>query len=266
MPMRDFLRRHWLSVICLIAISDWLRILAHLQDIYAPDGVLGLHHVSWPWAAASFIAALVPIANEKQILFMLGVVTAFIFVLPMFSKGRGLTSFLCWISLWFWSEIGYSYGLHTVLKVVFAIVALSAFVGDSKWVRIWGRIYLTLIYLNAGWSKLLASDWRNGDAVWDIVSWKLLSLGLKWQIPEMFRSWLFIASAFVVIALQLGIAVSYFAPRLQRRFAIGESVVHASVIGLLGLPEFSLLMIFLNWIWLIDGSTRVGRSSCRAHH
>ncbi len=185
------------------------------------------------------------LASSLIILWMLSVLS---FVLLFFTRTQKWGAIASWIFLNIWlSSHNISIdGSHSIMAVFLLILCVSKLLDDPALFFRWGKIFLCLIYFNTGYSKLMDSQWRSGELLWNLSSAILTKYSvLSTAYLSPLFPFLFILGWFVIIS-QLLTATILFKPKLRSFFCVSEILIHVGIIFVMKFYLFSLLMILLN--------------------
>ena len=249
---QKFCQKHFPAMIASVLICDWIQIFLHLDAYYGPAGALLADTTNLPWAAATFLNHFFYLIEAQTFLI------AFAFLTLLFSAGilssrfRGVSAAFTWGALQFWQQSGILYGIHMFLSVACLLFAVAAFAQSPSLEKKFGRIFLSLIYFNAGFAKLMSPYWRNGEVVWQIFAYKLHEMKAENTALIAKFAILFPVLSWMIIILQISVALSFFWPKAQSTISGFDSVTHALSAWLLDLYLFSILMIVLNLAWFAN--------------
>jgi hypothetical protein len=106
------------------------------------------------------------------------------------------------------------------------------------------QLHLCLVYMSAGFEKLLASEWRNGNTLWrSLVQPDFSQFDLTWLAHH---PWLVAALAWFTIITESGYFIAMWVPRLRVLWLAAIVGLHLGIGLFLGLWFFGLIMIVLS--------------------
>jgi hypothetical protein len=147
--------------------------------------------------------------------------------------------------------------LHISLFYLMVMPCNKAFSLDLRFKRTtaeptWGstlsirvlQVHLCLIYLSAGYEKMLAADWWNGNVLWrSLVQPDFRQLDFNWlaKVP-----WLAMALSWGTMFIETFYCIGMWIPRLRIFWLLGIIGLHIGIALFLGLYLFGLIMILLS--------------------
>jgi len=106
------------------------------------------------------------------------------------------------------------------------------------------QLHLCLVYMSAGFEKLLSPEWRNGNVLWRaLVQPDFSQYDLTWLAHH---PWLVAALAWFTILTESGYFVAMWVPRLRVLWLAAIFGLHVGIGLFLGLWLFGLIMILLS--------------------
>ncbi len=131
---------------------------------------------------------------------------------------------------------------------------LSKFVSMCGFLAI--RAQIVLIYLTAGFSKLLAPDWQSGEALYYVLALDLFSF--PWM-----QAWVATAPAllltglgYFIIAFQITFPFLVWKKKLRPWVLLVGLSVYAGIMSVMGFVTFGLVMILAHAVFLDEDEAR----------
>jgi Vitamin K-dependent gamma-carboxylase len=120
--------------------------------------------------------------------------------------------------------------------------------GDPSWgstlaIRVL-QVHLCLIYLSAGYEKMLAADWWNGNVLWrSLVQPDFRQFDFNWlaRVP-----WLAVVLSWGTMFIETFYGIGMWIPRLRLFWLLGIIALHIGIALFLGLYLFGLIMILMS--------------------
>ncbi len=147
--------------------------------------------------------------------------------------------------------------LHISLFYLMVMPCNKAFSLDLRFKRVsseptWGstlsirvlQVHLCLIYLSAGYEKMLAADWWDGNVLWrSLVQPDFRQVDFNWlaQVP-----WLAMVLSWGTMSIETFYCIGMWIPRLRFYWLLGIISLHIGIALFLGLYLFGLIMILLS--------------------
>lgn len=199
--------------------------------------------------------------NEFAIAFFWMYVTSALFLLAgLCTKIASFLTFLCHYILMCTIEV-YVYGVDIFLQIALFYIVLMPVARmyslDARWKRApatstWEvtlslrvlQIHMGLIYLSAGFEKLIASEWWGGNVVWrSVVQPDFRQYDLTWLADQ---PWLFITLSWFTIIIETFYCIFMWVPKVRVFWLAAIIALHLGIIIFLGLWLFGLIMILFS--------------------
>ena len=152
----------------------------------------------------------------------------------------------------------YSYGADTIrTSILFYLVFIPNRPNYYMWVYIRVvQVHLCIIYFFGGLEKALGYNWWNGEAIWKAVNLPYFQQGYSWHITLLQQQpWLAVLAGWLIILLELFYPLAVYIDRLRFIWLAAIAVMHTGIALLMGLWNFSLLMLtwnvgafFIGWL------------------
>jgi hypothetical protein len=111
------------------------------------------------------------------------------------------------------------------------------------------RIQVCLVYLLAGYAKIMDADWLNGTAVNDVFSVRDYSMPFLYESNSAFGKEL----NYLVIGYQLLFPILVWIRRIKKWFLLMGVLQHLFIAFIIGLPSFGFIMIIAYAIFYVPG-------------
>jgi hypothetical protein len=147
--------------------------------------------------------------------------------------------------------------LHISLFYLMVMPCNKAFSLDLRFKRVSGeptwdstlsirvlQVHLCMIYLSAGYEKMLAADWWDGNVLWrSLVQPDFRQADFNWlaQVP-----WLAMVLSWGTMFIETFYCVGMWIPRLRIYWLLGIISLHIGIALFLGLYLFGLIMILMS--------------------
>lgn len=147
--------------------------------------------------------------------------------------------------------------LHIALFYLILMPTNKAYSLDLKLGRVdalptWGvtlsirvlQVHMCLVYLSAGYEKMLAADWWNGNVLWrSLVQPDFRQFDLTWLSNYPFIP---IILSWFTMLIETGYCIGMWIPRLRVFWLLGIISLHIGIGLFLGLWLFGIIMILLS--------------------
>ena len=255
MNSNSFIRRHFLLLLGVLLIVDWILEYPFIE-LYLSPGSFGDPPIE-PNLTRHVLEYLTRFGfTQMQWLKIIWWLTLLPMLGLLLRRLAPLCAFLVWSGMLFWWSLSFFafYGFHIISGIFLFVAAFGHWGHDGEMPWIWSRRFLCAIYFGVGFSKLLSPEWRHGEVLWSIAcSWltKNHFSNTAWLSP---LSWLFVLSSWIVIATQILAPILLIRPRFSTYLFWGNLIIYVGIVLGLRLVMFPLLMIFLNASFLYDGA------------
>lgn len=206
--------------------------------------------------------SFLPLSEDGFVMafFWVYVSSAFFLLIGLFTRFFSLLTFLCHYILMCTIEV-YVYGVDIFLQIALFYIMLMPVarlysvdallkrppIGPSWEVTLSQRvlqIHMCLIYLSAGFEKLISSEWWSGNVIWrSMVQPDFKQYDLTWLAD---KPWLFIALSWFTIIVESLYFISVWIPRVRVFWLFAIIGLHIGICVFLGLWLFGLIMILLS--------------------
>lgn len=106
------------------------------------------------------------------------------------------------------------------------------------------QIHMCLVYLSAGYEKMLAADWWNGNVLWrSLVQPDFRQADFTWLAQY---KWLPMGLSWFTMSIETFYGVAMWLPRVRVFWLLGIIGLHVGIALFLGLGLFALIMILLS--------------------
>jgi hypothetical protein len=215
-------------------------------------------HIARVYAFFSFL----PITEDGFVtaFFWVYVVSALLLLVGIFTRVFSFLVFLCHYILMCTVEV-YVYGVDIFLQIalfyimlmpVARMYSLDALLKRVPTVSSWEvtlslrvlQIHMCMIYLSAGFEKMVSPDWWSGNVLWrsvvqpDFRQYDFTGLADK--------PWLFIALSWFTIIVESFYFICIWIPRVRVFWLFAILMLHAGICVFLGLWLFGLIMMLLS--------------------
>ncbi len=192
--------------------------------------------------------------------FWVYVTSALMLLLGLFTKVFSLLTFLCHYILMCTIEV-YVYGVDIFLQIALFYVMLMPvarmFSLDALLKRVptkgsWEvtlslrvlQIHMCMIYLSAGFEKLISPEWWSGNVLWrSVVQPDFRQYDFTWLAD---KSWLFITLSWFTITVETFYCIGVWIPRVRVFWLLAIILLHAGICVFLGLWLFGLIMMLMS--------------------
>ncbi|MBO9566007.1 MAG: HTTM domain-containing protein [Niastella sp.] len=242
--------------------NDWLAFMGadgwiqwEISEILISDLTL---HMAKVYKFFSFL----PVTQDEFVMgfFWVYVISAFLLLIGLFTKVFSFLTFLCHYILMCTIEV-YVYGVDIFLQIALFYIMLMPVARmyslDAWWKRVpttpsWEvtlslrvlQIHMGLIYLSAGFEKLISPEWWGGNVIWrSLVQPDFRQYDFTWLAD---KSWLFITLSWFTIIIETGYIIFIWIPKVRVFWLAAIIALHVGICVFLGLWLFGLIMILLS--------------------
>ena len=242
--------------------NDWLAFVGHdgwiqweISQALISDLTL---HIAKVYNLFSFLS----ISEDGFVMgfFWVYVSSAFFLLIGLFTKFFSLLTFLCHYILMCTIEV-YVYGVDIFLQIALFYIMLMPVArvysldtllkrvptGPSWEVTLSQRvlqIHMCLIYLSAGFEKLISFEWWSGNVIWrSVVQPDFKQYDLTWLAD---KPWLFITLSWFTITVESLYCIGVWVPKVRVFWLFAIIGLHIGISVFLGLWLFGLIMILLS--------------------
>ena len=106
------------------------------------------------------------------------------------------------------------------------------------------QVHMCLVYLSAGYEKMLAPDWWNGNVLWrSLVQPDFRQYDLTWlaKFP-----WITMLLSWFTMLIETGYCIGMWIPKVRVFWLLGIISLHVGIMVFLGLGLFGTIMILLS--------------------
>jgi hypothetical protein len=106
------------------------------------------------------------------------------------------------------------------------------------------QIHMCMIYLSAGFEKLISPEWWSGNVLWrSVVQPDFRQYDFTWLAD---KSWLFITLSWFTITVETFYCIGVWIPRVRVFWLLAIILLHAGICVFLGLWLFGLIMMLMS--------------------
>lgn len=255
------------KMLALILASTVLSLLTDFNKFYGPDGWINPQLIQMQQSFANlglqswmeWIHVQAGISYLHLRWLVIAIYLVFCLCIAMGYCGRAAALLLLLLDVSIFSvNTPYSYGADAIrTSLLFYLLFIPSRPNYYMWVYIHVvQAHLSIIYFFGGLEKALGYNWWNGEAIWKAINLPYFQQGYSWHIDLLQQHpWLAVLAGWLIILLELFYPLAVYMKQLRVIWLTAIAVMHTGIAMLMGLWNFSLLMLtwnvgafFIGWL------------------